>query len=72
MFKPVFSTDKWHVYKLSVFQYTTKNVGQLLTEIVPKRRAMPEPVLSDVPPSTEVTLTPLPCNDHEEVTWEKY
>lgn len=25
-----------------------------------KRRAMPEPVLSDVPPSTEVTLTPLP------------
>jgi len=33
----------------------------LPTETVPTRRAMLDPVLSDVPPSTEVTLTLLSC-----------
>ena len=37
-------------------------------EAVPKRRAIPDPVLSHVPPSTEVTLTLLSCNGHEKAT----
>ena len=40
--------------------------GSIAAEIeVPKRRAMLDPVLSDVPPSTDVTLTPSPCNGHD-------
>jgi hypothetical protein len=35
----------------------------LKIDIIPKRQAMPDPVLSDDPPSTEVTLTPLSCKE---------
>jgi len=37
-------------------------------EAVPRRRAIPDPVLSHVPPSTEMTLTLLSCNGQEKAT----
>ena len=42
----------------------------MTTEAVPRQWAIPDPVLSDVPPSTEVTLTPLSCNGHEKAAYE--
>ena len=55
---------RWH--ELAVFHTNMMKGGSIAAEIeVTKRRAMLDPVLSDVPPSTDVTLTPSPCNDHD-------
>ena len=55
---------RWH--ELALFHTNMLKGGSVAAEIeVPKRRAMLDPVLSDVPPSTDVTLTPLPCNSHD-------
>lgn len=67
MFRPVFNTETWADDNLAVKLPWMLTLGKLLIETVPRRRAMPDPVLSDVPPSTEVTLTLLSCKGHQKL-----
>lgn len=62
---------KWCIYvsiSAACVSVLDRVAGMLEAEIVPKRRAMLDPVLSDVPPSIDVTLTLFSCMDSKGAT----
>ena len=55
--RPVFNTARnmAHQYKHKIFVYIITKTSNMIQNL-PNRRAMPAPVLSEAPPSMEVTL----------------